>query len=286
MEQLARLEKRRTDLGELRDIIGAMRSLAAVRVGEARTMMDGVRAYAAAVDDALAQAIPLLPYDGAPAAHTRETTLAIAFCGEHGFVGGFNDNVLDAARELTAAPGDGLLVVGDRGARIAEESGLDVLWWTAQAARAASLAEVARRVADELGRRFTGGDYSRVMLVFTRASGTDWRIEQRSLLPFDFAPYRSHEKADQAPLHNLPSIDLMRHLIDEFIFGEITRATVESYAAEHTARLTTMDAADRNIERKLEELELAAHQSRQTEITAELLDIVTGVEALMRPGNA
>jgi F-type H+-transporting ATPase subunit gamma len=60
----------------------------------------------------------------------------------------------------------------------------------------------------------------------------------------------------------------------------LTEAAVEALAAENAARFAAMDAAHDNVSKKLEQLRQDARQARQDEITTELLDLVTGAEAL------
>ena len=72
----------------------------------------------------------------------------------------------------------------------------------------------------------------------------------------------------------------------EYLFGEITRAVMESLASENGARLRVMETADHNIADKLDKFRLKEHTLRQEAITSELLDVVTGSEAILaRPGR-
>ncbi|HZD26523.1 MAG TPA: F0F1 ATP synthase subunit gamma, partial [Alphaproteobacteria bacterium] len=141
MERLSRLEQRLASLRELQNVITAMRSLAAVRVQEARTVLAGERAYAAVVDSALASALPLLGEDGEPAPPAGGETVVLLFGSEHGFVGAFNDRLLDAAAALVPSGRPGLLAVGTRAALTADERDLVPLWREPQATRAAGITE-------------------------------------------------------------------------------------------------------------------------------------------------
>ena len=77
----------------------------------------------------------------------------------------------------------------------------------------------------------------------------------------------------------------MRQLASEFLFAEITRAVMESLTSENGARLRVMEAADHNIGDKLERLHRSENALRQEAITSELLDIVTGSEAILGNGG-
>jgi F-type H+-transporting ATPase subunit gamma len=73
---------------------------------------------------------------------------------------------------------------------------------------------------------------------------------------------------------------LFSALISQYLFVSLYRAFAESLASENASRLASMQGAERNIADRLQELQGSFHQQRQSTITAELLDIVSGFEAL------
>ena len=72
----------------------------------------------------------------------------------------------------------------------------------------------------------------------------------------------------------------------EYVFALLTEAAIESIASENAARFAAMESAHEGVTAKLEQLHQSARQARQSEITAELLDLVTGAEALTPPTHA
>lgn len=82
------------------------------------------------------------------------------------------------------------------------------------------------------------------------------------------------------PLIGQPGPPLLSTLIRQYLFVSLYRATVESLASENSARLASMQAAEKNIEERLADLNADYRQQRQNAITGELLDIVAGFEAL------
>jgi hypothetical protein len=76
---------------------------------------------------------------------------------------------------------------------------------------------------------------------------------------------------------------LLEKLVADYVFALLTESAVEGLAAENAARFAAMDAAHDNVSKKLEQLRQDARQARQDEITTELLDRVTGAEALHNP---
>ena len=288
MDRLSEIQARIKDLGELAEVVGAMRSLAAVRVQQARAALPGIRKYTEIVEGALAQALALeaRPVEPPDPAAPPGLSAAIAFTSEQGFVGAFNERVLEKAATQLTRPGDLLLVVGSRGAALAAERRLAVAWTAAMTTHGDGVVEVARGVAQEVYRRAGSGDLGHVSLVYARtAEGATSEVVVTTLLPFDPTPYRSAAaSAAPPPLTNLAPRELLDRLVDELVLAELMRAATESFAAENGARLSTMEAAHRSIDQKLDLLSRDERMRRQDEITTELLDIVTGAEAVMGQG--
>jgi F-type H+-transporting ATPase subunit gamma len=115
-------------------------------------------------------------------------------------------------------------------------------------------------------------------------SGASYRPHQIHLLPIDHEWLRNLREKDW-PTNNLPTYSmswdpLFSALIRQYLFGSLFRAAAESLASENASRLASMQGAERNIEEQLEALNRQYHQQRQMSITEELLDIVSGFEAL------
>jgi F-type H+-transporting ATPase subunit gamma len=285
MERYARLRQRIGSVHDLLEVTAAMRSLAAVRVQQAQDALTAIRQYTAVISEAMGEALPLL----APGAevlgaagdeYDHRHRALLMFASEHGFVGAFNEALVDrASRELAEEHGE-FFVVGGRGALVAEERGLSVNWAIAMATHPGQVIEVAQRVAMELYRRFAKGEIGRIDLVFPcYEAGGRSIIDSLTLLPLDLERFRGRIPT-MPPLLNLSPAALVEELVEEYFFAELARAAMESFISENGARLQVMDSAHETVEGKLEELGKLANRIRQEEVTTELLDIVTGAEAL------
>jgi F-type H+-transporting ATPase subunit gamma len=73
---------------------------------------------------------------------------------------------------------------------------------------------------------------------------------------------------------------LIRQLLHQYLFVSIFRACAESQASEHASRLAAMQSAQRNLDERLEEVTMTFRRARQNVITSELLDVVSGFEAI------
>ncbi len=279
MTRLAAINGHIAGMGELLEIVGAMRSLAGMRVQEAQRALPGIRRYADCVAEAIGAALLLMPqpaHEGAPGRGGRAVILCAA---EHGFVGGFNGRLLEAAEKLLE-PTDQLFVIGSRGAALAYERGRNPTWTHSMATRVSGVPEVVNGLTHELYTRIVRGEIKRIELISDRCrQGIAPAIERHLLLPLDTAALALTQPR-QAPLHNLAPRRLLERLMAEYVFALLTEALVESIGSENAARFAAMEAAHDNVEKKLGELRQAGRQARQGEITAELLELITGAVAL------
>ncbi len=276
MEQLPRLKARISSLQELRDLVRAFRMLAASRVQEAQAALAGIEKYAEIIEGALAEGVGLLRDSDKEVTASRpsDTSILIVVCSEHGFAGAFNEQVLNRAK-MELEKGQGLGIVGRRGAMLAEERGLDLAWSFPMATHIGGILETTRRVAEHLAAISTAD------IVFSAyQKGGNYNVVRKNILPLDPAVLaRSAQRSP--PLHHLAPAILLQRLADEYLFAEITRAVVESLASENAARLRAMQTADHNIGDKLDDLYQEESVMRQEAITSELLDVVTGSEAIL-----
>lgn len=279
MSRLAEIERHIGSMTELLDIVGAMRSLASMRLQEAQKALPGMRSYAGAVATAIADTLPLVEERGG-ARNGAAGRLALVLCtAEHGFVGGFNERLMEAAL-ARLGPDDALFVLGTRGATLAAERGRPADWCHPMASRCPAVPEVVNTLSQELYRRIACGEVGRVEVVFARyRSGGAAVIERHPILPFDPASLGAGSQR-QPPIHTLPPAVLQEKLVAEYVFALLAEALVESLASENAARFMAMESARDNVSQKLEDLGAEARHARQSEITDELLDLVTGAEAV------
>lgn len=278
MTRLAEIESHIGTMVELREIVSAMRSLASMRVQEAQHVLPGIRRYAETMATGIGTALLLMPATQSQNGAARGRRVLVLCTAEHGFVGAFNERMLDAAKP-SIATGDILFILGGRGIAAAEERGWSTAWTHPMATRPAGVPETIRTLTAELYRGIGAGDIARVAVMFARHRQTSGiTVERRLLFPIDPASL-APARVRQPPMHNLPPADLLEKLIADYVFALLTEAAVESLASENAARFAAMQSAHDNVAKKVAELRQEARQARQTEITTELLDLVTGVEA-------
>src|SRR6516225_4157335 len=256
--KLSEVEGRIGTVHQLEAVITAMRGSAAARSREARSRLDGIRAYAAAISGAIGQALALAPEPDPQPRKSRspQAHVVIVLSSEQGFAGTFNERVLDAAEQHLKANGSELLIVGDRGAMVAAERGLVFAW-------AASMVAHAEEVP-----RLT-------VIHAVPAPSASVEIVERTLLPFDFARFKVTPRSIP-PITTLPVEQLIADLAEEYVYAQLCEEVLLSFAAENEARMVAMIAARNNVARKLDELVANFRRLRQEEITGEIIELSAG----------
>jgi F-type H+-transporting ATPase subunit gamma len=277
-DRLADIGRRIQGVRQLASVVGAMRAIAATRAQQSRLQVAGIRAYSDSIALAIAQALRLLPTDGAPSRPRRDGRGLILFCAEQGFAGSFTERVLSAARD--DLPGATLFVIGSRGTRIAAERSLVPAWQAPMAAYVDGVKLLAIRLVDALYDAMPDGGFRSVDVFFpTWAPGEGLAVEHRSLLPLDPARLAALPPGD-APLITLPAPDLLTRLAEEYVYAALCEAAMRAFSAENEARVAAMVRARGNIDQMLGALQARERQVRQEEITAEVVELASGAGLL------
>lgn len=271
MEQLPRLNARLATLAELRDIVRAMRAMAASAAREGEEALPAVRRYSDIVEAAVNDGLDLVDEGGAARSMTEDggTRLLCLIGTEHGFVGNLNARLI---REAVRPESGRIFVVGRRAASAAAEAGLKIEGILPMTSHMRAIPLLARQIAQRIS-----ADEVRVAFCRHRPE-RGVSVVERQVVPV-FQPKEKPRNLNP-PLHHLPPIELLRAFAGEYLMAEIARALTEAFVGENATRLRVLTAADRNIGDKIDALRQTARQLRQETITAELLDIVIGAEAV------
>ncbi|MCW2305914.1 F0F1 ATP synthase subunit gamma [Rhodobium gokarnense] len=280
--RLSEVDERIGSVRQLKAVITAMRGIAAARAQEAKAHLAGIRAYAETVGGAIGDALALMPdvdghVSGDAAAGRR---LVIALSSEQGFVGTFNERVLDAAaKHLKGTEAAELFLVGDRGLMAASERDLDVSWSAPMAAHVDETQGLANRLADAVLKRLSAGVTAVTVVHAVPADGGGAvALVDRSLVPLDFDRFPVRARGIP-PLVTQDPQTLIAQLADEYLFAELSEAIMLSFAAENEARMRAMIAARHNVDERLDDLTGLYRRLRQDEITDEIIELASGAAA-------
>ncbi len=149
---------------------------------------------------------------------------------------------------------------------------------------------VAREIAADVIHRYSTGETDAVYLLGNEfKSVIQQRVVLHQLLPFSASPAKESAKGGQAAgqeaaqadyLLEEPPAELLSELVPRYLQVQIYRSLLESFAAEHAARMNAMDSASRNAGDLIDSLTLTMNRVRQAAITKEIIEIVSGAAAL------
>ena len=291
MQSLANLKRRIDSTRELHSVVRTMKSLAAVNIRQYEKAVESLAEYSRTVDMALGVVLRHNPDTRIFArVSSRKRVGAVVFGSDQGMCGSLNEQVVSHAEEALGkyakAPGGVPVVcVGERASGLLSDAGL-VPGKTRQLPSSISaVTSHVREILDIIEKwRYENGVDHVVLFHALRESRAAFSPHTVNLLPID-ALWLEKRRAQTWDSKSLPFFRmdpdrLFSALIREYLFINIFRAFAESMASENAARLAAMQGAEKNIEELMDDLNGRYHRLRQMSITEELLDIVSGFEAL------
>ena len=302
MPNLKDLKIRITSVKSTRKITSAMKMVAAAKLRRAQESAEAARDYAVRMQRMVVSvgervggiegAPPMLVGNG-----SQETHLIVACTADRGLCGGFNSSIVREVRTMARdLKKDGktvkILCVGRKGRdALKRDFENDIIDTIEGIGRPRVEYAEAREVADRITGMFEGGEYDVSTIVFNRfISAMTQAPTAHRLIPLA-APegHEMEEKEPAAPGASGPSAvyiyepeegEILKELLPMNIGVQVFQALLESAASEHGARMTAMDNATRNAGEMIDSLSLTYNRTRQAAITTELVEIVSGAEAL------
>jgi F-type H+-transporting ATPase subunit gamma len=129
--------------------------------------------------------------------------------------------------------------------------------------------------------KYINGEVDKIVLVYNEfVSMIQQRIVKVQLLPIPFISENKEEKTSSNYIFEPDQLSIFQSLIPKHLKVQIWRALLESNAAELSARMTAMDNATTNAQELIRSLNLKYNKERQAAITKEILEIVSGANAL------
>lgn len=281
---LADVERRIASVRQLDAVVNAMRGIAGARAQQSRQILPAIRAYAETAGRAIAQArrMPMGPGEQADDQGVPPKPGIILFGAEQAFAGAYPERILDAAAsEFHDAH---VFLVGARSVALAGERGLTAAWHASLPSRVAALPDLATLILDALYDYLADTGTVPVTMIYPYwTSGQGLMAIRRNLLPLDSQAFPA-SGSGPVPLINLAAPDLLGKLAQEYVFAQLCEAAAEAFAAENEARMATMAAAKTHIDGKLAALQLEERLTRQSEITAEVVELAAGARFRTRQG--
>ena len=298
MPSLLDIRRRIRAVKSTQQITKAMKMVAASKLRRAQERIQQARPFATQMRRVLNSlagrvdpaAHPLLDERKVPRADGR--SLLFVITADRGLCGSFNANVIKAASAFIVDRPDraaALGLVGRRGRDYFAKRGFDVRFERVNLFAKLQLDD-AREIARTAMDAFTGGEVDSVYLAYNEfRSVLAQRVVIEQLLPIPRTAFESPAGGAATAETGGPATDYLYEPAPEQLFAtllpthvevQVYRALLESNAAFYAAQMTAMDAATRNSGDMIESLTLYMNKVRQAAITREIIEVVSGAEAL------
>ncbi len=294
MASLKDLKVRIASVKSTQKITKAMKMVAAAKLRRAQERAEAGRPYAErmdAVTASLASRVTPGPQTSRLLAGTgrEQVHMLVVATADRGLCGGFNSNIARAARrhaEALEAQGRTvrLFLIGRKGRAILQRTHKRAIERVVDLSEHRTVGfDVAQGIAAELIDRFNAGEFDVATLFYAEfRSALVQEPQARQIIPVAI-PEAAAERPSggQAVVEYEPDEEsILNELLPRNIAVQLYRALLENAASEQGARMTAMDNATRNAGDMINRLTLTYNRTRQAAITKELIEIISGAEAL------
>jgi len=293
LANLKELRNRISSVTSTQKITRAMQMVAASKLRRAQESAEAARPYSDKIISILKNlSASFFGQDNAPQLlignGSDQKHLLVIATSERGLCGGFNTSIVKMAKEnFLKLKNEGkeakLIIIGKKGKELlAKEFADDVIEiYDFSDVKNIGFSE-AERISKKILELFDNNEFDICKLYFSKFESVLSQIPiEQKLIPFDIEEDESEKDDINICYEYEPDEeDILKELLPKNLSIQILRALLENIASEFGARLTAMDSATRNAADMIDELTITYNRSRQASITSELIEIISGAEAL------
>lgn len=292
MDSLEGLQKRIKTTQDLRSIVSTMKSLSAVSIIQYDAALKSLLEYGRTIDTGVVGLMRNGVVNTAKPpkqSSERRRALAVIIGSDTGLVGKINRDVVSFAKKTLTDKGFDLektafIAIGRQIIGQLEREGNPMLASYPVSNSIKAISTTASAVLIKIDEVMQPEKISHVYLFYSQKRGTSVKPNASLLVPMGEGWLEDLKKekwnSRRFPTFTMPAGALFSSLVQERLLIELSTAVTDALTAEHHTRLMTMQAAEKNIDENLERMNLEYQQKRQENITTELLDVVSGAEAL------
>jgi F-type H+-transporting ATPase subunit gamma len=291
MPSLKDLRVRIASVQSTKKITSAMKMVAASKLRRAQEAAEAARPYAERMEKMLSNLAAGTSAGGPPmlsGTGKQDTHLVVVLTANRGLCGGFNSNIVRNARNLIRELLDQgkqvkILCVGRKGAdnlrRDFRNLIVDVI--TDFGRKTVQFGE-AEAISNKVADMFKAGDFDVATMIYARfKSAISQVVTRQQIVPFP-VPAKAAAASGPVAVYNYEPSDneILTSLLPRNLAIQLFRALLENAASEQGAKMTAMDSATRNATDMINALTLKYNRTRQAQITKELIEIISGAEAI------
>jgi len=292
MPSLKDLKIRINSVKSTQKITSAMKMVAAAKLRRAQENAEAARPYAERMERMLGSlagsmagregAPPLLAGNGRDQVH-----LIVVMTSDKGLCGGFNSSIVRAARrKIQDLRQQGnevkIFAVGRKGRdQLRRDLGGLIIGHLEDVGRPRLSFAVAAKLGERLATSFAAGEFDVCHIVYNKFKSAMTQIVTfQQLIPFALPAEGTASASDVVYDYEPDETEILESLLPRNIGVQVYRALLENEASEQGARMTAMDSGTRNAGEMINKLTIFYNRTRQAYITKELIEIISGAEAL------
>ncbi len=284
MANLKDIRKRIGTIESIKQVTRAMKLVAAAKLRRAQANMEQARPYAGRINGVLNHLLPDIDRTVHPLLSMRPTKKKafVIVTSDRGLCGSFNTNILKQAHAIVDEAGKDkcqLICIGRKGYEYFDKRGYDVVEHYADFWNELDFSH-ATQMAEAVTSRYLSGEFDDVRVIFNEFKN----VAQQEIVEYHYLPLVLEEDEEAISTDYLfePSRDeVVKSLVPRHLNVQMWRFLLESNASEQAARMTSMEAATENAGDLIDSLRLEYNKARQAAITTEILEVVSGAEALV-----
>jgi F-type H+-transporting ATPase subunit gamma len=294
MPSLKDLKVRINSTKSTQKITSAMKMVSAAKLRRAQEQAEAARPYAERMNRVLGRlAAAASGKDGAPALLAGngkdQTHLLVVMTSDRGLCGGFNSSISRGARKLARdlkAQGKTVKIfcIGRKGRdQLKREFSNEIIGTVEDVGKPRLTFAAAEAIATKILHMFEHGEFDVCELIYNQFKSAMTQIVTiQQLIPFAPAAANENEPGGSAAYYEYEpdELEILSALLPKNLGMQVFRALLENAASEQGARMTAMDSATRNAGDMINRLTITYNRSRQAAITKELIEIISGAEAL------
>ncbi|MFH0886688.1 MAG: ATP synthase F1 subunit gamma [bacterium] len=286
-----------------RKVTNVMKMISATRLYKAEQKVMRGRPYLLALEELMAELLPQIEEENIPLMQRREgnKVLYVVFSSDRGLCGSFNSmlmRLLESRLKVAFGQSIELVVVGKKALVHLSSKGHKIVRSYANLAKDPNV-NLSELITQDLIDIYERGDADKIQIAYNRyISKQTFEPMISSFLPLDFAEICLEIQGMQKVCSLFTSIGtaagrygsefiyepekekIFNYILPLFLKGFIHQVILELYAGEHAARLNAMNQATKNADDLVHGLTLEYYRERQKQITTELVEVVSGAEAL------
>lgn len=293
MSNAREIQSRISSVKDTMKITNAMYMISSSKLKKAKNNLQNTQPYFYSLQEAIERVIKRIPediklnyFDDKPEISNKKRGY-IVITGDKGLAGAYNNNVIKIAENELKKDGEHILfVVGQVGRSYFENKGINYdsdFKYTVQN----PTIHRARVISGKIIQLFNEHHLDEVYIVYTRMiNSMESQAEIQKLLPLTKADFNNDNEIDSNKKDEtsyLPTpYDVLNSIVPNYVTGFIYGTLIEAYSSEQNARMMAMEAATNNAKDMLKELSIIYNRARQSAITQEITEVISGAKAQKR----